>query len=232
MRALDLVERLSNRAQGGERFDLAVVSAATFPDWTQPLKNEDGIDKTFAISVVGRYLIYKNMHRFMVPDARILNVMASGQKFPVELFARDIATGRRDVASLVEAMMTFGIGNEIMMAELYRHGNETGFGGDGGFTMVSTHPGFLITDLHRGQALWFDVVEWVMFHLLGVSEEEAGIRQSSILTSEKLHQSGLTFVDLFGNGRVHDDGMMAVNKQNRDWLWSFLTELEGNAVCK
>ncbi len=45
-----------------KKFDYAVISAATFPDWTKPLQNEDGIDKSFAIAVVGRFIIYRNMY--------------------------------------------------------------------------------------------------------------------------------------------------------------------------
>ena len=77
--ATNLVDRLVAR---NKRYDFAVISAATFPDWTKPLQNEDGIDKSFGIAVVGRYLIYRNMHRFMASNARVLNVLASGEKFP------------------------------------------------------------------------------------------------------------------------------------------------------
>jgi len=226
--AMELVERFESQ---GKRFDFAVVSAATFPDWTRPLQNDDGLDKSFAIGVVGRFLVYRNMHRFMKGKARVLNVMASGHKAPVDMFDEDIATGDRNVTSLIEAMMTFGIGNEIMIESLFKY--DKNYVDEKKFTMVSTHPGILSTDLHRGQGWAFDIFEYILVHyLVGISEEEAGVRQSSILVSEKLHPSGLTLVDHLGHARVYDPVMSELIEQKRDWMWSFLTAMERNHACK
>lgn len=223
--ALDLVDRLESQDR---RYDLAVVSAAIFPDWSRPLQNEDGIDKSFAIAVVGRFLVYRNMHRFMNGNARVLNVLASGEKLPLGMFDHDVATGKRNVTSLLEAMITFGIGNEIMLDSLFKYDDNYL---DKKFTMVSTHPGFLKTDLHHGQGWLLDILEGVMVNLVGASEEEAGIQQSSILMSEKLHPFGLTLVDHFGYGRIRDNASADFIEQNRDWLWKFLAAMEIKSSC-
>ena len=88
-------------------------------------------------------------------------------------------------------------------------------------------------NLHRGQGVIFDIIETILVGLIGRSDEETGIRQSSILVSDKLHQFGLTFVDLFGYGRIRDPKTNKfVIEKNREWLWSFLTGLEQNTRCK
>ena len=224
--ALNLVERLESQ---GKRYDFLVVSAAIFPDWNRPLQDEDGLDRSFAIAVVGRFLIYRNLHRFMNDNARVLNVLASGTKMPVKMFDQDIAAGDRNVTSLIQAMMAFGIGNEIMIESLFKY--DENHVDNNKFTMVSTHLGMLSTDLHLGQGLVFDILEDVMVRLVGISQEEAGIRQYSILVSEKLHPYGLTLVDHFGHGRIRDPMMADLIEQKRDWLWSFLTAMERSPNC-
>jgi hypothetical protein len=113
--------------ESGKRYDYAVVSAATFPDWTMPLQNEDGVDKSFGIGAVS-------------------------------MWDRDLASGKRNVSGLVEGILNFALANEIMIDSLYKFDDNFV---KGSFTMVSTHPGMLKTDLHRGQGLAFDIIEGV-----------------------------------------------------------------------
>ena len=175
--------------------------------------------------------MYRNMHRFMKDNTRILNVLASGEKLPsvaMSKFDKDVALGKRNVTSLFDAMMNFAIGNEIMIDALFKldkHYQEKKF------TMVSTHPGLLKTDLHRGQGWVLDLVEGVMVLLARRTEEDAGIRQSSILVSEKLHPFKLNLVDQFQYGRIHDPALLQLIEMNQDWLWQFLTSLENKSSC-
>mmetsp|Transcript_1356 Transcript_1356/g.1882 ORF Transcript_1356/g.1882 Transcript_1356/m.1882 type:complete len:355 (+) Transcript_1356:103-1167(+) len=219
--SMKLIEQLSASPTS---YDFAVVSAATFPDWTKPLQNVDGLDKSFAIAVMGRFLVYRNAHRFMNKHARIINVLASGEKLPVELFDKEIASGERNVTGLLEAMMTFAVGNEIMMDGLYTYDNR--YASKDYFTMVSTHPGLLQTDLHRGQGFLFDMLETAMTTIAGTTEEDVGVLQSSILVSKQVHLNELSFVDSFGYGRVHDIKMKDMIEENSSWLWEMLTKLE------
>ncbi len=219
--AMKLIEQLSASPKS---YDFAIVSAATFPDWTKPLQNVDGLDKSFAIAVMGRFLVYRNAHRFMNKHARIINVLASGEKLPVELFDKDIASGERNVTGLLEAMMTFAIGNEIMMDGLYTYDNR--YASKDYFTMVSTHPGLLQTDLHHGQGFLFDILETAITSIAGTTEEDVGVLQSSILVSKQVHLNELSFVDSFGFGRVHDIKMKDMIEDNSSWLWEMLTKLE------
>lgn len=223
--AYDLIHKLHSR---DVQYDYAVVTAATFPDWSRPLQNEDGMDHSFAIAVVGRFLMYRNMHRFMNRKARILNVLASGQRLPPNMFSRDVATGKSNVTSLIQSMMTFALGNEIMIDSLFKSDS---YDSDNQYTMVSTHPGLIKTDLHRGQGIAFDILEDFMVRIVGISEEEAGLNQASILVSEKLHPFRLTLVDLFGHGKRRDLAASDFVENNREWLWPMLTSMERPSKC-
>lgn len=213
-----LVEKLVKQKK---KYDFLVVSAATFPDWTADLQNEDGFDKPFAIAVVGRFLIYNNMRRFLIKrDARILNVIASGMANVMPL-DRDVASGKRKVTNLFESMMAFSLGNELMQIGLVEKANALT---KNQVSMVSTHPGILKTDLHRGQGFLFDILEFIMVSLVGSTEEDSGILQASILVSDRLHKAGLSYVDQFGIGRIASQDLIEQKELNLDWLWSLITE--------
>mmetsp|Transcript_14266 Transcript_14266/g.22004 ORF Transcript_14266/g.22004 Transcript_14266/m.22004 type:complete len:344 (-) Transcript_14266:175-1206(-) len=203
------------------RYDYLIVTAATFPNWSQSLQNEDGVEKCFGIAVVGRFLLYNNLHRFMNSDVRVLNVLAAGTKLP-KRFNKDVATGQRDPSGLFESMMTFAIGNDIMLDMLQRHRLIA----KKDVTMVSTHPGGLKTDLHRGQGFWFDIIEGLAVMIVGISEETAGIRQTSILLSDKLHLHSLSRVDFSMVGRLKYGKLVKDVEEYGEWLLEFLTNLE------
>lgn len=215
--AKNLVKTLIERSE--KKYDFLVVSAATFPDWSSPLRNEDGFDKSFAIAVLGRYIIYANMHRFLVKkNARVLNVLASGQG-KVHPLDRALASGDKEVSTLFEGMFTFSLGNELMQIGLEEKDQILK---KNHVTMVSTFPGLLKTDLHRGQGLWLDVLEFVMVSLIGISEEDCGVKQASILVSNKLHENSLSYVDQFSIGRLASADLLHEKEKNLDWLWSML----------
>ena len=223
--ANDLVERL---ATAPTKYDYLVVTAATFPDWSAPtLLNEDGVDQSFAIAVVGRFIIYNNMRKFMrIADGsavpRVLNVLASGKRFYPKSFDRELAAGKREAKNLIEAMMAFAIGNEIMQIALDRKG-----GGDEkkAFTRVSTHPGLLVTDLHRGQGIVMDTIEPIAVALKGKTPEECGMQHASILASNKLNEGEISYVDDTLRGRLRSVSLDREISNHLDWLWAFLNDL-------
>jgi len=216
----NLVKTIVTKKQ--EKFDFLIVSAATFPDWSAPLLNEEGFDKSFAIAVLGRFIIYKNMHRFMSSKgARVLNVLASGMK-KVSPLDRELASGNRTVSTLFEGMFTFSLGNELMQIALEEKLQQLS---KNRITMVSTHPGILKTDLHRGQGLWLDALEFIVVSLIGVSEEDCGIKQASILVSKQLHENHLSYVDQFSIGRLASDSLLEQKEEHLEWLWSMFKYL-------
>ena len=216
----ELIETLESRS---ERYDYLVVTAMTFPDWSAPtLMNEDGFDQSFFIGVVGRFIIYRNMHRFLRDNnPRILNVLAAGEK-PMTHLDRELASGKRNPTSLLDDLSNIALANDIMLIGLQEKDSNI----SGKTTVVSTHPGLLKTDLHRGQGLWFDIVEWLSVSLAGISEEDCGLRQASILAADKLHEGKLSYVDMFMNGRKRSAQLQAEVDENVDWVWSLLTDLE------
>lgn len=230
MRLVHKLEALAATVVGHEGYEYLVTTAATFPDWSRPLQNVDGLDKCFAIAVVGRYLLYRHAGRFLRPGARVLNVLASGERLPVHLFDRAVAAGERNSSHLFENMMTFAVGNEAMLDVVLEEYNDAAEeDARDAFTLVSTHPGALKTDLHRGQGWWFDVLEAIMVTLVGRTEEDAGVHQSSVLVSDRLRRGSLTFVDSFGRGRVRDPQLEATLEENQDWLRRLLARTEAAA---
>ena len=207
-----------------ERYDYLVVTAMTFPDWSVPSTlNEDGFDQSYFIGAIGRFIVYRNMHRFLRgDDPRILNVLAAGAKPMAKPLDRDLAGGKREPKNLLDDLSTTALTNEIMLIGLEEKDPNIA----GKATIVSTHPGFLKTDLHRGQGWLFDAIEWLFVSLAGISEEECGIRQASILASNKLHKGGLSYVDMCMEGRARSSQLQVHVDENLDWIWSLLTSLE------
>lgn len=223
-----LVNRLEEHVQSSQQqepkgFDFLVVTAAVFPDWQQQSQQqEDGIDLCFAVAVVGRYIVYKNMARFMKRDdqVRVLNVLASGARLVVPL-ERDLASGKRNPSSLFESLRTFSTGNEVMLKLIESNPSHDNLNA----TFVSTHPGFLKTDLHVGQGLLFDIAEHVSVSLAGISIEDCGLQQASILASPKLLPGQLSYVSSDMRGRQASAALEAVVEKDLPWLTDFLQGL-------
>jgi NAD(P)-dependent dehydrogenase (short-subunit alcohol dehydrogenase family) len=225
----DLEEHV--KQTGGNRFDFLVVTAAVFPDWSKPHQQEDGIDQCFFIGTVGRYIIYKNMARFMNVDVdaaagktknenvRVLNVMASGQ--PLQAIPTDLATGKRDAKNMFESVMTFATGNELMLRILQEDTNTSSLG----TTRVSTHPGWLKTDLHRGQGWFMDLAEFVAVSLKGFSIEYSGMMQASILASPLLPKGQQSYVSSDMRGRLMHPSLVALQQTQQPWLKDLLDGL-------
>jgi len=209
------VRALEAEAKTAGRFDYLVVTAAVFPDWAD-LLNEDGIEKGHAIGVVGRYALYRHMNLFVQEGARVLNVAASGEK--EARFDRDIMTAKRNVTGLIETVLNWAGAHEMSQIGLQESNNfhKT--------TRVSTNPGLLGTELHDGQGWVMDIIEPIMVALIGISEEECGHRQASILASPRLHKEGLTYVDEDLIGRTRSTALQEVANKHLSWLMAWLNE--------
>lgn len=225
----------------GIRYDYLIVTAAIFPQPKQrnpkPL-NEDGVEKSFGIAVVGRFLLYHSAHTFMKqqPTDRsnnnnhrtiILNVCASGGNFPRK-FNRELV--RSLGYSHMFNIMNFAIGNELMLRKLVEEDNYDGKKFD--LPVITTHPGYLKTDLHRGQGILMDIAEGVLIHFLGSTEEECGRRQVSILCAlacnkfRRSRRSLLSMVDNFGQGRLINKNTEQDLNEHGNWLWNLLLLIE------
>ena len=225
----------------GIRYDYLIVTAAIFPQPKQrnpkPL-NEDGVEKSFGIAVVGRFLLYHSAHTFMKqqPTDRssnnnhrtiILNVCASGGNLPRK-FNRELV--RSLGYSHMFNIMNFAIGNELMLRKLVEEDNYDGKKFD--LPVITTHPGYLKTDLHRGQGILMDIAEGVLIHFLGSTEEECGRRQVSILCAlacnklRRSRRSSLSMVDNFGQGRLINKNTEQDLNEHGNWLWNLLLLIE------
>ena len=225
----------------GIRYDYLIVTAAIFPQPKQrnpkPL-NEDGVEKSFGIAVVGRFLLYHSAHTFMKQQPTdnssnnnnctiILNVCASGGNFPRK-FNRELV--RSLGYSHMFNIMNFAIGNELMLRKLVEEDNYDGKKFD--LPVITTHPGYLKTDLHRGQGILMDIAEGVLIHFLGSTEEECGRRQVSILCAlacnkfRRSRRSLLSMVDNFGQGRLINKNTEQDLNEHGNWLWNLLLLIE------
>lgn len=213
--AKTLVRWLEEAAKTQGKFDYLVVTAAVFPDWKE-LLNEDGLEKGHAIAVVGRYTLYRHMHLFLKEGGRALNVLASGDERA--RFERELLTGQRNCTGLVECVSNWGGSSELMQIGLHESGKFKSI------TRVSTNPGFLKTELHSGQGLIVDLLEPVFAALIGISEEECGMRQASILASEPLPKGQLSYVDEDMIGRTRSTELQALADNHLLWLMAWLNE--------
>jgi len=197
-------------------FDSIVVCIAVFPDWNDLLTSE-GLDKSFAVVVLGRYILYKECGQFLTKDdPRIMNVLVGGNK-PMGDLDRDIITGKKNVSNLIQALGQMVITNDLMMLKIEKLL-------DSNVHITITHPGFLITDLHRGQGVIADIFEKVIYTLKGVTEYDSGRGLVSILASPKLLVKKLTYFDDELNGRGQSKELLDLAKTNYDWLIKFLDD--------
>jgi hypothetical protein len=168
----------------------------------------------------------------------ILNVLAAGEVMPG--FDRKLV---RSLASFhLFKIVNFAVGNELMLHKLVKKGNNSNNSDGTPFSIpvITTHPGFLETDLNRGQGLLMDLVETLVVRSIGYTEEECGRREVSLLCaigskrkdnkvndeSSSSSSSLLTMVDNFGIGRLINGQMDKDLKEHGDWLWELLVLME------
>ena len=193
------------------------------------------MDRSFAVYVQGRFIIYNNLNKFMETPpnnnndednvrqhSAVLNVIGSGEK-PMLTFDRDIASGSRPVSNLIEAVACASLGNELMLLGLQQNkklNDKEAFD----YAMVSTHPGLLHTDLHNGQGWLMDIFEPIGVAIMGISEEECGYHQASILayTATKAPVNSLTYVDSLMQARLKSKELQKEEDEHLDWLWKLL----------
>jgi hypothetical protein len=143
------------------------------------------------------------------------------EKMPVYALQKDVASGQQDAKSLFEPMMTFATGNELMLRMLQEDNN--GATGNLGTTRVSTHTGWLKTDLPNGQGRLMAVIEFVGQLLQGISAEYCGQAQASILASPLLPNGQQSYVSSDLYGRLMHPNLVEATHQA--WLKDLLDEL-------
>lgn len=162
------------------------------------------------------------MTKFLKPSARVLNIMASGQATVKVTIDPDLSAGRVRPKSLVHSLINFVSASELVMHLIGSDPNLTSY------TLVSTHPGFLHTDLHAGQGKLFEILSSVAVAAAGVSVEEAGLQQASILASPKLHPQSISYVSSDLKGRTPSDKFRASVDVHAPWLREFLHNLHAD----
>jgi len=204
------------------RYDYLIVTAAvlTAPKFRNPSPlNEDGIEKCFAIGVVGRFLLYRNATTFMNQSKNTDDDKSASLRSPMILNVCAAGDGkggfdRTLVRKLAEPThflndANYAVGNELMLRKLLSV--EQANAADGSrfrIPIVSTHPGFIETDLLNDQGFLVDTLVPFLCHFIGTGELESGRREVSKLcaiasgTNQKqnadVRKSKLAMVDNFG----------------------------------
>ena len=196
-------------------YDFLVVSAGIFPDWNDDLVNEDGLEKSLAIAVVGRFLLYRNMLQGLVDphQGRVLNILASGMQIPYFL-QRDMIAGVQRPTNFPQAIINMNTAHELMLIGLQQ---QALLGPS--MRMVSTHPGILASELHKGQGWAWQAFFWLAKAVLGMSEQACGVQQASILASNQLPTGQVSYVDMFGVGRKRTTLLQPLVEQHLEWLF-------------
>eukprot|EP00008_Paramoeba_atlantica_P014198 CAMPEP_0201485626 /NCGR_PEP_ID=MMETSP0151_2-20130828/9719_1 /ASSEMBLY_ACC=CAM_ASM_000257 /TAXON_ID=200890 /ORGANISM="Paramoeba atlantica, Strain 621/1 / CCAP 1560/9" /LENGTH=297 /DNA_ID=CAMNT_0047869847 /DNA_START=555 /DNA_END=1449 /DNA_ORIENTATION=+ len=208
-----LIQKLSEEE---DKWDQLIVTAGVFPDWENP-RQEDGVDKVFAIDVLGRYFLYREADKFMKKSARFLDVLAPAESYSGDL-DREIMSGSKDVTSLFTGITQFCLAAEIMLAGVTEQ-----FQRDR--TVISINPGLIKTELHQGQGFLFDLLRPIIYFFMAISLEESGQRIASILASPMVHQEGITYVDNNLNARTRCPALQEMTDKHGSWLMSFLDTL-------
>ncbi len=66
--------------------------------------------------------------------------------------------------------------------------------------------------------------EDIVVRLAGISEEDCGLNQASILASPKLHKGKLSYVDDHMKGRVRSLELQQSMDRDLEFLWTLLGE--------
>jgi len=197
------------------KFNDIVVTIAVFPDWND-LLTEEKLEKFHATALLGRYILYKEIDKFFVKeDPRLMHVFVGGHKPSITELNRDLITGKKNVTSLLECIAHGPSAGDLILFHADKVLNSN-------VHITSTHPGFLITDLHRNQGILLDIFEKIVFALAGISEYDCGRKLTSVLASPKMLVKRLTFVDEDMIGRIKSNEISVIEKKDYDWLINFL----------
>eukprot|EP01129_Flabellula_baltica_P002540 TRINITY_DN12351_c0_g1_i1.p1 TRINITY_DN12351_c0_g1~~TRINITY_DN12351_c0_g1_i1.p1 ORF type:complete len:335 (-),score=74.66 TRINITY_DN12351_c0_g1_i1:31-1035(-) len=201
-------------------FDAMIVSVAVFPDWDD-LLTEDGMEKSLAVMIMGRHLFYQHADKFLTTNGRLLSVAVAGSKARAERLDRDLIQGKRNLSNIVESLQNLALLSELILIDLADSWVQNNL------KIINTHPGFIGTDLHKGQGLLFDLFEQVMVYTIGISEEEAGLRQATILASDKIVKK-VSYFDPEMTARVLDPNIITLDKSEGGWFINFLNNFIEN----
>jgi hypothetical protein len=215
------LDELARRAAREGKFDFVACTAAVFPDWHDPLQ-ADGLEKGHFVAVVGRYMLYRRLGELLAPQGRVLNVAAAGMAYAS--FDRALASGAKPPASLPGTILNWATANDLMLIGLAREDEHGAFARA---TRATTHPGLLVTELHRGQGWLVDTFEALLVAIAGISEQEAGERQASVLASPALRPAALTYVSDDLQARLPSPALLALADEHLDWLMALIRDKSG-----
>uniref|UniRef100_A0A6B2LCK9 Uncharacterized protein n=1 Tax=Arcella intermedia TaxID=1963864 RepID=A0A6B2LCK9_9EUKA len=209
---------VENIKKTGIKYDFMVVTVGVWPDWDAPL-NVDGIEKSFAVNVVGRFVLFQTCTEFLSPKAQILNVLNSAHHPLIEL-DKELITGQKNFTQFTQILFTSSLVNDLVLLKLSEKWKEEGLQ----LRLMGNAPGWVKTDLHVNQGTLIQSLVPLLDYIAGVPEEKVGINHATILG----YPWGLEnpyLVDEFMIVRSPSPKLLEIANQHKDWVWAHLEQL-------
>ncbi|CAE8622561.1 unnamed protein product [Polarella glacialis] len=200
----------------GARFDFLIFTVGVWPDIRNP-NTVDGVNKVFAVDVLGRFAVFDGVQPLLSKGARVLNVLASTTQMP------GLPTFEA-IKSIISGDSPPGLGGFGMLAVASVSADaflqQAGIRYSG-FRFVGTQPGIVATDVIRTSFPgWLADILQVVMGPFAQSEEQSGNVHLNILSSPNLERSPTSYVDHLYNARMTNK--LAYDREFGAWLWSFL----------
>jgi len=213
--AFDVIEKIK---QTGLKYDYLVITVFTFPDWTN-MFTEEGLEKSIAIGILGRYIIFDHCHEFLVSQARILNVAYCGTVPSQTQIDREVLTPNKKPKSLMHAGSNVMLMTDLIMLEFMNRWKKNQY------TLIGTAPAWITTELHQGQGFILDKIIFpVLDKVASVPLTTISLDYTNLLYSPSITNK-LTFFDPDLNPRLPPDPLIKIyNSGESKWLCNFLDE--------
>lgn len=198
------------------RFTHLVLSCGVWPNWLDPF-TVDGLDKVFALDLLARYLLFRELVPTLHSGAKVLSILSSGsggRQFSIPKIKAVLNRTRRhsgwdNLFTVPQAHDAFLRGAAARYPE---------------FALAGTYPGSVATEIFTAERTFPSFLSDIIFGKLVpkedlLSEEDCGENHAAILASPQMIRRPVTFF-WYLSGRftfppAYDDDFV-------DWLWKFL----------
>lgn len=208
-----LVHELRDEGVG---FDFLIFTVGVWPDTSNPV-TVDGVNKVFAVDVLGRFTVLTGVRPLLSSGARVMSVLASTTMMhglPAVEAIKSIIKGQSPPGLGGFGMLAIAAvsADAMLQQAALRHPD---------LLFVGTQPGVVATDVVRTSFPgWLaDMLQGVM-RLFAQSEEEAGNVHINILSAPNLEHRKVSYVDYLYEAR--ETMQLAYDQEFGKWLWSFL----------
>eukprot|EP01130_Rhizamoeba_saxonica_P003750 TRINITY_DN1558_c0_g1_i3.p1 TRINITY_DN1558_c0_g1~~TRINITY_DN1558_c0_g1_i3.p1 ORF type:complete len:189 (-),score=36.43 TRINITY_DN1558_c0_g1_i3:49-615(-) len=178
----------------------------------------EGLERSVATMILGRYILFKESHRYMKDDAGILSILAYGSDPALNFFDRSLITGEKEPALLIDALTAILFSSEITIQKIDQLVKSKNM------YIVGSFPGLVRTDLHANMSIAMKIIEYLGTAFIGHTEEEIGYNEACILVSKAARSRRVSYIDDRLIGRKSFDGVEELLQQHGQWLMQFMED--------